>query len=560
MRVLSGLKAGATDVLSQVDAEPVLYLVAALGDADAVIRENALTVLQRLQNPKGVDALCGLWAQKRDERLGQIIAQRKYVATAPAQVRVLSGLKAGATDVLSQVDAEPVPYLVGALGDADAVIRENALTVLQRLQNPKGVDALCGLWAQKRDERLGQIIAQRKYVASEPWQIRCLTALKCGRRVAVEGAEVVSLVAQFLGEPDQTIQAQAAASLEQVGPGPAQDALCDIAIRDPKGPAAALCKRAGKRPSDPERLCLFLFVTEQLDEYAQEDHEFQSLRLEYERADATVREHVLRVAGSGDLRAAGFFSKRRKPLVECTEAEVEGGLQSWLRHEEWSQLFQACLELPLRKSLPLLAALRASGWEPVTAGLRSAYRQMLADAPDQAPAAEPPPASSLFAQWLAAGREGDRARASESELRSRLQAAAPPDGVTIVGVLAAKATLDAATVQAVQSSPHWLVRLAGYAAGILRPDLAQDSIEDSNYWVAQLGAAHGLLDFWPGRSTRADIDTLNAAPPEAWLGKPGAARKVLRRILDQRHKGGTFTQVVIEVDERAGTFRPADRK
>src|SRR5271157_678702 len=356
--------------------------------------------------------------------------------------------------------------------------------------------------------------------------------------------DVIPLLVEALGLSDEAIAGRAATALADLTaqPGPAQDALCDEAIKNPDGPAAELCLRTGKRPSDHERLCLFLFVTRQLDAYFQEDFEFQNLRLQYDRVDAAVREHVMKVVRTGDRRCAGFFGTRSKPIAECTEAEIKLALESWQRHKDWARLFQACLELPLKHSLPTLVSLRRSNWDPESADLRSVYRQVLADAGDQVPPAPKPPSatSSLFERWLAEGTTGELSRLDGNSLLERMKTATPPESVAIVAALAARNPLPDAAEKAVQESPHWLVRLAGHVTGICGPNLAQDRVQDSNYWIMELTSATGLLDFWPGKATPADLEALSAAPAEAWTGKLGSARKVLRTIMSHRITTGTF--------------------
>jgi hypothetical protein len=473
---------------------------------------------------------------------------------------VLSGLKSGAVDVLAQSDAEPIAHLVAALQDADAGIRENAAAVLRGLQNVDGVDALCSQWAQSRDNQLGQIIVERGYLASRPVELKVLTALKCGKRIALNREELVPLFIRLLADPEATVRAGAQQSLERVEPGPVQDVLCDEAIKAPAGAAGKLCLATGKRPSDHERRCLYLFVTRQLDAYFQEDFEFQNLRLQYDRAEPAVQAHVMDVVRAGDRRCAGFFGTRSKPLAECTEAEIKLAVESWQRHRDWERLFQACLELPLKYSLSAFATLGRSKWQPGAADLQSMYRQILADigngnadVPKAASAA-----SSLFEQWLAQGPKGQYAAQKENELCQRLQAAAPTDGVAIVAALAASPKVSDAAVRAVRQSPHWLVRLAGYATGLLKTDITQDRAEDSNYWVAELNSTAGVWEFWPGKATPADLEKLNAAPPETWTGRLGGARKVLRSILAHRNVSITVEDFMVRPDEYAVVVEDAD--
>lgn len=563
LRVLSALKASANDLLLHADADAIPHLAAALDDADAVIRHNAWAVLRALKNPHGVDALCAAWTERRDERLGRVIALRTYVATQPLPLRVLSALKASANEILLHADAEPIPHLVAALDDADPTIQQNAWAVLEGLKNPEGINALCALWSQNENEneRLGNLITRRNYVATEPLQLRILTMLKCGKRVVLDQAYAVPFLTSLLSDSDPIVRASAVKSLEQVAPGAAQDALCEEAIKSPKGEAARLCLRMGKRPGNHERLCLFLFVTalldrRQLDHYFNEDPQFQTLRFQFMRADVAVQEHVLEVARFGDPRCAGLFKTRNRPLTECTDTELRLAIKSWLYHADWTSLFQACLELPLRWSLAALKFLRDSNWEPEPPELNSLYREILGDGLQQALAAADPAnaAISFLEQWLARGVARHLVRLNDVTPRERLKATATPlEGVAVVGALAGKKEMYAADfARTVEESPHWLVRLAGHETGLYASYFPHRGVEDANYWINALDSATRVLDFWPGKATPEELQDFLNAPPEAWMGKLGAARRVLRTIVEYRQRASAFVPMVIEVDEYAG--------
>jgi hypothetical protein len=479
---------------------------------------------------------------------------KKWQAGLRATLPLVGGLRRKwAMDALEaqQNDPDVVLLLVEALGLSDQAIAERADAALRDLTEQPAVDRLCALWAKQRDDALGKIIADRSYIAKTPLQLKILTALKCDKRLALDRAEVIPFVVGLLGDPDETVRTGAMQSMEKVVPGAAQDALCDEAIKNPAGPAAQLCLRTGKRPSDHERLCLFLFVTRQLDEYFKEDDEFENLRIQLQRADALVREHVMEVYRSGDIRVQGLIEARSKTLSELSDRERRTFLESCSRHRDWARLFSACLELPLSYSIPALESLRHSGWEPEQQDLRSAYRQILADAPNEAapPQQKTSATSSLFERWLAAGTTGELAKLDSGPLLERLKTATPPDGTAIVAALAAKKPVAAAAEKAVHESPHWLVRLAGHATGLCRTKLTEDRAQDPNYWITELTLATGLLDFWPGKATPADLEALAAAPAETWAGKLGAARKVLRTILAHRSWGIIVEDFLVQPDE-----------
>lgn len=366
--------------------------------------------------------------------------------------------------------------------------------------------------------------------------------------------QVIPLLAGALTSNDRVVAGLVRTALCALD-GSARDALCALAIREPGGAAGTLCLEKGYRPSDPEQDALFLFVTRQLDLYFKEAEyggdEFQTLRLAYDRADEKIRARVMDVVRKGDRRCQPFAVRPRKALEECSDHEIQLALASCLKHKDRSRLFVLCLALPLKFSFPLLEKFRASGWEPEPPELKSLYRQLLADSRSaEMPVSKPPDAaSSLFDSLLAQGRGPAWTAKSEGDLRAVIEGEDPLEGVSAVAALAGKPKLSPEVVTAVKNSAHWLVRLAGLAAGIGK-DILADSAKDANYWVRELAGSAGVLEFWPATATPADLDRLNRAPPEAFAGQMGAVRKVLRGILAHRVTDiGGVEPVMIEAGE-----------
>jgi len=559
-RVLSALQANQPEQAGD-SADAIPPLVAALADRDVTLRQRADAALRALRVPAAIDRLCAVWAKGRDTTLDDLIAACRYVAKQPLALRVLTALKSGRAPKAWPPDT--VPVLVECLTDTDTDVRTRAEAALRALPAGAACDALCAAWAETRAANLGVIVVECHYVASAPPALRVLTQLKVARLPDRWSAAEVPLLVDARADRDDAVRAAAEQALRELPPGQAREALCEIALRAPDGAIAKLCLEAGHRPAEQERLCLFLFVTRQLDAYfgtadmPAEDNNFQYLRLAYEGADAEVRELVMTVIRSGDRRCQGFFGEKGRQLTACTDDEIRLALDTAQRHQNWPQLFRAVLDLPLRHSLPLFPIFRASGWAPDEADTRSVYTQLLTDTADAAvPRAEADaPPSSAFAGWLAKGRDGEFATVSEAALLKRLETAPPPDGVPLVAALAQHVAPNSAAAQQVLASPHWLVRLAGHACGLSK-DLARDTVDDTNYWVRELAQSTAVLDLWPARATPADLEALQAAPAEAWAGKLGAVRRALRTLLAYRVTApGALEDIVIRGTEfDAGGF------
>ncbi|MBN1610354.1 MAG: hypothetical protein JW940_27245 [Polyangiaceae bacterium] len=458
-------------------------------------------------------------------------------------------------------EAGAIAGLVAALGCGRAKIAGRARAALGSLENQQAVDELCATWARTRAAELDQILADSGYVASRPPELRILTALRFHDTIELRDAADVPLIAACLDDSDGRVRAAASRSLGALPPGALQDALCDIAIRNPSAAAARLCIEHGFRPRDEEHAALMLFVTRQLDAYFAEDDRFDMLRREYDRADPVVQDHVMQVARSGDRRCLGFFGGRKR-LSDCTEAEIRVAIDSGLEHNDWERLWRAFLQMPLKHGMPLIDRFRTSGWQPGSAREQSLFKEVLAlsangtsgaVAPEQAKAS-----ISVFQRWVDAGSSAELRRVTTGELVQKLGQVTPPEGVTIVAALAPRSDLDDAARETIEHHEHWLVRLAGYACGAVRTNLARDKVDDPVHWVRELAQASDVLEFWPVKATPTHLEQLGAAPAEAWTGKLGTARRLLRVLMAHRLDTAEWVESAVEAGEFAGEFAQAD--
>ncbi len=101
----------------------------------------------------------------------------------------------------------------------------------------------------------------------------------------------------------------------------------------------------------------------------------------------------------------------------------------------------------------------------------------------------------IFERWLDEGRSWHsqaqkrfglfpKRKPTEERLLEKLRSAAPPDGVKIVGALAALSHVSEMARRDVETHPHWMVRFAGFLTGFCTP--RDRAALDGNYWVKQL--------------------------------------------------------------------------
>ncbi|NLV40037.1 MAG: hypothetical protein GXY15_02265 [Candidatus Hydrogenedentes bacterium] len=543
LRVLTAVWAGRTDGLAATP-EDARVLACLLDDPDPDVRAGAEKALGRPARQEAADALCALWARTEDPRLGGIIAGARIVASAPPLLRVRSAFQAGRErEILDEPEAAGI--LITIAGGADAEEARRAAGCLRLLQAQEAVNLLCRRWAETRHPVLGELMEQGNFVADAPPELHFLSALKTG--VSTRLAEMpggVELLAGALSDPDPVVARRADTLLSSLERPENRDALCALAVEDPSGAAAALCLREGYRPADPEDCCLYLFVTRQFDAYFAEDYEFQNLRQAYDRAAEPVRALVRALVNSGDLRCMGFFGARKR-LPDCTDQEIRIALDSAVRHGDWPRIFQALLELPLDFTLPLMGGLAESGWRPADPDRAALFDRITRDTGGAGADASGGP----LAAWLADGAGPELAAVPAEELLRRLHEADPPEAVRLAAALAARGAEGAA--DAVAAHPHWLVRLAGYVAGLTPLDPGAPPPHEPVLFSRMLLGARHLMEFWPAHATPADLDILRRAPAEARLGAAGRVRRILEALLTFRITAGSFDLVLIKDGEFA---------
>jgi WD40 repeat protein len=165
--VLTALKTKRFNVVCTGGAGLVDPLLEAGRDVDKEIAQAARDCWPRLQNPEAIDYFCTRWADRRDSLLGQAVEQGKYVARAPALVHVLSGLKSGNLELVSDGSADVVGPLLQACEDSDRLIADGARTALGQLKRPEAKEALCGRCLESDQTLAREIAVTAQYAPRE---------------------------------------------------------------------------------------------------------------------------------------------------------------------------------------------------------------------------------------------------------------------------------------------------------------------------------------------------------------------------------------------------------
>jgi WD40 repeat protein len=147
-----------------------LLAEAVASGGDREVRIAALEVLQEVERPRCVEAVCEVWARTRDRYLEELLTIRKWVPQAPPAVRVLYQLVKGREAEAASDGAEVVEPLLQLCSDNDVDIARRARTTLERLEAAEAHETLCRRVLDQDDALARTIALGARYAPREPGQ------------------------------------------------------------------------------------------------------------------------------------------------------------------------------------------------------------------------------------------------------------------------------------------------------------------------------------------------------------------------------------------------------
>ncbi len=331
---------------------------------DERVRAFSLDALRQLARQDCIDAACAVWESTRNDKLATLLADCRWVAGKPTQLRVLTALKIGQLEVVTEGGAEVVEPLIQACTDADAKIAQQARQCLVSLLNSGAIDAICARWMKKREDLLAQAVVQAAYVAERPTEVRVLSALKVGRLEVVTegGAEMVEPLVRACEDSDPDIAEKARPALKQLLKSEsAQEALCSLLIERDHPFALEIALEAQFVLRDVQQQALFYFLTEQWDKYQSLDIDRSFLRTAYETGDERLRTRITEKARqAGRIEWVEVVSGRQQQ--EMSDDEWRATLDILFAGKHWEHLWQEAQDAPPRWSTQVLRRLNESEW------------------------------------------------------------------------------------------------------------------------------------------------------------------------------------------------------
>jgi WD40 repeat protein len=125
---------------------------------DDHMRQVLFDDLAELNDQPSRDAVCGVWAPGRNQRLGEFLMKARWVASQPPLLRALTALYQGLGETLVNEGADVVEPLLILSNDGQPSIAQGARSVLGQLKSLEAREQLCRI-AVEQDNALAREIA-----------------------------------------------------------------------------------------------------------------------------------------------------------------------------------------------------------------------------------------------------------------------------------------------------------------------------------------------------------------------------------------------------------------
>ncbi len=166
----SWLQRSAARILAE-DGSPAavgLLAEALVAHPDPLVRRISSGRLATIENAEAVNAASAVWEETRHERLEDLLCHRRWLATAPVELRVLTALKTGQRNSLAEAGAEIIGPSIRACADPDPEIAAQAAAFLGELRQPGQIDAFCDGLMQTEQAGLRRLALEKGYAPSDP--------------------------------------------------------------------------------------------------------------------------------------------------------------------------------------------------------------------------------------------------------------------------------------------------------------------------------------------------------------------------------------------------------
>jgi hypothetical protein len=137
---------------------------------DEEIKASIFNILNNVKNQECIDSFCDVWANTRDRHLTNILLKKGWVASTPADIKVLTALKTNMVQAITNDGVEIIEPLLNSFNDRDPEIANRASQCALSLTNSEAIDVICRLVIEQDHQLAYQIAMKAQYSPHEPSQ------------------------------------------------------------------------------------------------------------------------------------------------------------------------------------------------------------------------------------------------------------------------------------------------------------------------------------------------------------------------------------------------------
>ena len=338
------------------------------------VRMITLRRLGRLNTQAQIDQLCAVWYDTRNSMLGNLIAQKEWVASQPLAVKILSSLQAEQADKLDKTDLTVLAELIRLCqAETDLRLARLAADQLNGIQDEAVLKALLSHWTQHDLAPLFSLQEVALLAVTFTAGLRVMVALKLGRLelLTAGGPEIIEpLLAVYTGE-DQVLGETARQVLLQLDNPATREKLCELAMQPNQPIVRQVVLQASYYPQEPHQRALFFFLTEQWDKYESLDFDHTLLKFRYDAADGQLRRRIgemARLNGRAEIATMLVSGSGRgltkQRLRSMSHEEWQLVVNLLLEGERWEEAWELVGSAPAIYSCQILKRLAEANWEP----------------------------------------------------------------------------------------------------------------------------------------------------------------------------------------------------
>lgn len=314
-----------------------------------------------------IDAVCRVWESSRDPDLTDLLIKRRWIASEPLELRVLSALQTHQLEVLTHYGVEILEPLLYASCDENPVIVERVTTVLVRLEQMSVLDQI---WQNERYTKLaGFIIRKRwRYTSSVGlWVLNILIANELEVLLKNEAVETIKPLLHALQYDKSVIAKRAERVLRSYKQPVVHAAICRSAMEMNNLLAHSIAIATGYNLPDAGERALFYFLTRQWAKYESLDFDSHLLSVTYKVAPESIRNRIAEVAReAGRIEFIEIIAGGRQTqhISQMNHIDWELALDLLVNGRHWPELWELAQVVPPLRSAIILKRFVTVRWLP----------------------------------------------------------------------------------------------------------------------------------------------------------------------------------------------------